>query len=51
MYVVAILGISKAGGAFLPIDPEYPEYRISYKIEEVKTQNINKFIQLNEIVI
>ena len=31
---VAILGILKAGGAFLPIDPTYPPDRIQYMIED-----------------
>jgi amino acid adenylation domain-containing protein len=44
IYVVAILGISKAGGAFLPIDPEFPEDRISYMIEEVKPKIILKYL-------
>jgi amino acid adenylation domain-containing protein len=32
--IVAILGILKAGAAYLPIDPEYPEARISYILED-----------------
>ncbi|MED1944045.1 MULTISPECIES: tyrocidine non-ribosomal peptide synthetase TycB [Brevibacillus] len=32
--VIAILAILKAGGAFLPIDPEYPEERIRYMMED-----------------
>ena len=31
---VAIMGILKAGGAFLSIDPTYPEDRISYMMED-----------------
>ncbi len=34
--IVAMLGVLKAGGAYLPIDPEYPEERISYMIEDSK---------------
>ncbi|MBF0318985.1 MAG: amino acid adenylation domain-containing protein [Nitrospirae bacterium] len=32
--VIAMLGILKAGAAFLPIDPAYPEDRIDYMIED-----------------
>lgn len=31
-------GIMKAGGAFLPIDPEYPDERISYILEDSRTE-------------
>ena len=31
--IAAILGIIKAGGAYLPIDPDYPQDRISYMLE------------------
>ena len=32
-FIIAILGIIKAGGAYLPVDPEYPEERIHYILE------------------
>ncbi len=32
--VVSILGILKSGGAYLPIDPEFPEERINYILED-----------------
>ncbi|MBP2654775.1 MAG: non-ribosomal peptide synthetase [Firmicutes bacterium] len=35
--IIAIMGILKAGGACLPIDPEYPEERISYILEDSRT--------------
>lgn len=31
-------GIMKAGGAFLPIDPEYPDERISYILEDSRAE-------------
>jgi amino acid adenylation domain-containing protein len=31
---IGILGVLKAGGAYLPIDPEYPKDRIRYMIED-----------------
>lgn len=34
MLIAAFLGIMKAGRAFLPIDPEYPEERIRFMLED-----------------
>ncbi|MFE4201638.1 gramicidin S non-ribosomal peptide synthetase GrsB [Aneurinibacillus aneurinilyticus] len=34
--IVGILGILKAGGAFVPIDPEYPKERIDYMLDSVQ---------------
>ena len=31
---VAMLGVMKAGGAYLPLDPSYPEDRLRYMIED-----------------
>ena len=31
--IVAILGVMKAGGVYIPIDPNFPEDRISYMLE------------------
>ena len=32
--VVAVLGVLKAGGAYLPLDPEYPLERSSYMLDD-----------------
>ena len=38
--VVGILGIVKAGGAYLPIDPDYPADRIEYMLEDSGTKHL-----------
>lgn len=35
--VIGTLGILKAGGAFLPLDPDYPPERLSFMVEDAKT--------------
>ncbi|MCW3104227.1 MAG: amino acid adenylation domain protein, partial [Bacteroidetes bacterium] len=32
--IIAILGVLKSGGAYVPIDPEYPQERIEYMIAD-----------------
>ncbi|MCB7162458.1 amino acid adenylation domain-containing protein [Bacillus subtilis] len=34
--IVSMLGILKAGGTYLPIDPEYPQERINYMLQDSK---------------
>lgn len=34
--MVGLLGIHKAGGAYLPLDPTYPKDRIAYMVEDAK---------------
>ena len=38
--VVAVLAILKSGGAYLPIDPAYPENRIQYLLEDSKPKMV-----------
>ena len=34
--VVALLGILKAGAAYLPLDPEYPKQRLAFMLEDAR---------------
>ncbi|MFD7598300.1 amino acid adenylation domain-containing protein, partial [Kitasatospora sp. NPDC059812] len=34
--VVAVLGVLKAGAAYLPVDPAYPQSRIAYMLEDAR---------------
>ena len=34
--VAAMLGVLKAGGAYLPLDPEFPEDRLAYMVDDAK---------------
>ncbi|HLP46713.1 MAG TPA: condensation domain-containing protein, partial [Candidatus Kapabacteria bacterium] len=44
--IIAILGILKSGGAYLPIDPDYPQERIDYML---KDSNAGILINKSEI--
>jgi amino acid adenylation domain-containing protein len=49
---IGILGILKSGGAYLPIDPDYPEERINYMLGESKVKILVKnsnFFRIKEI--
>ncbi len=35
--IIGIIGILKSGGAYLPVDPEYPNSRIKYMFEDSST--------------
>ena len=43
--LIAILAVLKSGGSYVPIDPSYPDDRISYILADIKT----KVILTNEI--
>ena len=45
--IVAILGIIKAGGAYLALDPEYPSERITWMLQDAKPSVIlsQKYLQ------
>ncbi|MBC7828704.1 MAG: amino acid adenylation domain-containing protein [Chitinophagaceae bacterium] len=38
--IIGVLGILKAGAAYVPIDPGYPEERIRYMLEDTKSRTI-----------
>ncbi|HLP61663.1 MAG TPA: condensation domain-containing protein, partial [Candidatus Deferrimicrobium sp.] len=44
--IIGILGILKSGGAYLPIDPEYPQERIDYMLNDSGTKIL---LSANEI--
>ncbi|MDM3847802.1 MAG: amino acid adenylation domain-containing protein [Aphanizomenon gracile PMC638.10] len=37
-FIVGILGILKAGGVYVPLDPEYPQARLTWMLEDVQPQ-------------
>ena len=36
--IIGILGVLKSGGAYMPIDPDYPEERISFILKDSQTE-------------
>ena len=47
--IASVLGVVKAGGAFIPIDPNYPKHRIDQMLEDSDSQFviINKDVEYN----
>lgn len=54
--MIAILAVLKSGGAYIPIDPDYPDNRINYMIEDSKMhilltqRTLKKDINCNNII-
>ena len=48
--IIGIMGIMKSGGAYLPIDPEYPEERIKFMLEDSGAEILLLQSWLNEKV-
>ncbi len=38
--VIAILGITKAGAAYVPLDPDYPEARLAYMLDDASLDTV-----------
>jgi len=37
-YIITVLGILKAGGTYVPLDPEYPQKRLAYMLKDCQAQ-------------
>ena len=49
-FMASVLGIQKAGAAYVPIDPAYPDDRISYMVEDSKAKVVLTLDLVNEIL-
>ena len=38
--IVSLLGVLKAGGAYLPLDPEYPQERLGFMLEDAAVRTV-----------
>ena len=44
--IIGILGILKSGGAYMPIDPEYPQERIDYMLKDSSAKTVISHLSL-----
>lgn len=49
--IVAMLGILKVGGAYMPVDPSYPVDRVEYMLETAKSQIVLTYGYLDQLSI
>ncbi|MGY2062094.1 AMP-binding protein, partial [Nocardia gipuzkoensis] len=45
-FVVAVLGVLKAGAAYLPIDPAYPNERVEYLVDDARPRMVLGRVEL-----
>ena len=48
--VIGILGVVKAGGAYLPLDPRYPKDRLTFMLEDAKPAVVLTQYELKELL-
>jgi len=48
--MISIMGVLKAGGAYLPIDPTYPRERIQYMLNDSGTKLLLSQVRFSEMV-
>lgn len=48
--LIGMLGILKAGGCYLPIDPKFPQTRIDYMLENSKAEILLTHSELDQVV-
>jgi amino acid adenylation domain-containing protein/non-ribosomal peptide synthase protein (TIGR01720 family) len=48
--IICLLGILKAGAAFLPLDPEYPKERLAYMIADAQPELVLTYPQITQII-
>ncbi|WP_158712724.1 MULTISPECIES: AMP-binding protein, partial [Streptomyces] len=39
-WLIAVLAVMKSGGAYIPVDPEYPADRITYMLEDSRPVHV-----------